>query len=162
VLRIANDALRFRPKTETAGSRSEASARSERMITRLKDELQLTTVQSDAVRAAMAKLAEEMRSQTTGVMAGGQLDVAAMRQRTMARVEQVLAGMLTDAQRPLFEKWKQGRDSVRSGTVYVLEDGAPSRRFVRTGVSDDQFTEVVTGEVAEGDPAILRAREAKP
>lgn len=164
-LRLANDAFRYRPKTppgqEAPGA--ESASRSDRMIVRLKDELQLDAGQEAALRAEMKKLSEEMRAQSSGGIGGGLTDQAAMRQRYMSRVEQALAPLMTDAQRPLYEKWKLGRDSSRGGVIWVLDArNEISRRYVRTGVSDDQFTEIVGGDVKEGDRAVTRAREAKP
>jgi hypothetical protein len=40
-------------------------------------------------------------------------------------------------------------------------EGRPQRRVARVGLADDQFTEIVGGEVAAGDRIILRSREAK-
>ena len=46
-------------------------------------------------------------------------------------------------------------------TVWVPgADGIPERRMVRLGLADDQFTEVISGDIAEGDRLIVRVREA--
>jgi HlyD family secretion protein len=164
-LRVANDAFRYRPKMPPgeAAAGAEGASRTDRMIVRLKDELQLTAEQEAALRAEMKKLSEEMRAQSSGGIGGGVMDQAAMRQRYTARAEQVLAPLMTDTQRPLYEKWKQGRDSIRGGVIWVLDaSNEISRRYVRIGVADDQFTEIVGGDVKEGDRAVTRAREAKP
>lgn len=165
VLRIANDALRYKPRAEPgADARGEnRSGRSERMIQRLKDELQLTAGQEAVLKQEMAKLAEEIRSQAGGGIGGALPDPSAMRQRYNARIEQVLAPQLSPAQRPLYEKWKQGRDTARASALWVLDTaGQPERQFVRTGVSDDQFTEISGTGIKEGDRAVVRAREGKP
>ncbi len=163
VLRIANDALRYKPRAEPGQEArgADRANRSDRMIQRLKDELQLSTAQETAIKDEMAKLAAELRAQSSGI-GGSPPDQSAMRQRFSARIEQVLAPMLTEVQRPLYDKWKQGRDTTRASALWVMEDGTPDRRFVRTGVSDDQFTEIIGGEIKEGDKAVIRAREAKP
>jgi HlyD family secretion protein len=41
------------------------------------------------------------------------------------------------------------------------KSGVPERRGIRVGLADDQFTEVVGGELAEGEPVIIRARDVK-
>ncbi|MGQ0672533.1 MAG: efflux RND transporter periplasmic adaptor subunit [Hyphomicrobium sp.] len=165
VLRVANDAFRYRPKGETAqsGRGERGGARTDRMVQRMKDELQLTADQETALRDAMTKLGEEMRAQQGGGIGGGQADASVSRQRFSARAEQVLLPMLSEAQRPLFDKWKQGRETVRPAALWVLTAGGePDRRSVRTGVSDEQFTEIVGGDVKPGDRIVVRAREAKP
>ena len=164
-LRIANDALRYKPRADAgqSGRGGDTNGRVERMIQRLKGELQLSDAQETAVKEAMTKLGEEMRKASSGTMGGPPPDQSANRQRMQARVEQTLAPTLSEAQRPLFEKWKQGRESSRPNALWVLIEGSsPERRFVRTGVSDDQFTEITGGDVKEGDRAVIRAREAKP
>jgi HlyD family secretion protein len=47
-------------------------------------------------------------------------------------------------------------------TVHVLENGQPKPVQVRTGVSDGAATQIVSGELREGDPVILSARAAQP
>jgi HlyD family secretion protein len=86
----------------------------------------------------------------------------AMRQKMQAMIEKTLQPLMSDEQRPLFEKWKQGRQQARMVPVYVVgADGQPERRMVRAGIADDQFTEVLGGKLREGDQIITRAREVK-
>ena len=170
-LRISNDTLRFKPKTEVAGSarpRGEGGQgdRGGQMIERLKPEVGLTDEQVTVAREAMAKLGREMRdsSQPSFIGGGGPGggDRSAMRQRFMSRLEQAVGPLLTDTQKIAFQRWKDGREAVRPGTVWVLgKTGVPERRMIRTGISDDQFTEVVGGELAEGEAVIVRARDVK-
>jgi len=47
-------------------------------------------------------------------------------------------------------------------TVYVLDNGAPKAVKVHTGVSDGKSTEIVSGELREGDPVILSVKAAQP
>ena len=47
-------------------------------------------------------------------------------------------------------------------TVYVLDNGAPRPVKVHTGVSDGKSTEIVSGELREGDPVIVSAKAAQP
>jgi HlyD family secretion protein len=165
VLRVANDALRFRPRGETAGGertgRGEGGRgnRSEREIERMKEELRLTPDQEKAVRDAMREAAGD-GTRTDGAM--GSDERRALRQKTQAAVEQTLQPLLSEEQRPLYEKFKQGRQQARFASVYVLgADGQPQRRGLRAGMADDQFTEIVGGPLKEGDKVIVRAREVK-
>ena len=79
-----------------------------------------------------------------------------------AAIELSLRPLLKPEQLGLFEKWKKGRETTRTGNVYALgTSGEPDRRFVRLGISDEQFTEVVGGQLAEGERVVLRTREVK-
>lgn len=161
-LRVPNDALRFRPRGEAAdaqGGGGNANNRGERQISRLKNDLLLTETQEAAVREVVTKLFAGRKSGPAGVDAAVS-DPAAARQKMQAAIEQTLGPLLTDEQRPLFEKWKRGRENTKSGAVHVLANGnTPERRFVRLGISDDQFTEIAGGQLLEGDRVIIRARD---
>lgn len=161
VLRLPNDALRFKPRGQVAEQKG-TSDRSERMMARLKTELELTDEQVQAVRDATQKsMSSSARSGTQGTSQAEMADPAAIRQRMQVLIEQTLRPLLTQEQVPMFEKWKRGRETSRSGNVYVLDaKGEPERRYVRLGISDDQFTEITGGQIAEGDRIVIRAREA--
>ena len=59
------------------------------------------------------------------------------------------------------QEWKRGRETTKSGGIHVLDAAnVPERRFVRLGVSDDQFTEIAGGQLLEGDRVIVRGRDA--
>lgn len=170
-LRISNDALRFRPKTDVASARRErgegrsADDRGAQMIERLKTEVELTEEQVEAARQTMAQLGKEMREdseQTSFVGGRPSSDRSGFRQKMMSRMEQALAPLLTDSQRAAFQRWKDGREAVRPATVWVLgKTGVPERRNIRIGIADDQFTEIVGGELKDGEPVIVRARDVK-
>ena len=164
VLRISNDALRYKPKTtpDAAGAHgSDNAERTARLIERVKAEVALTAGQETALKDAMAILTAEMKaSAPSGTMGGPPIDFGAIRQRINARVEQTLVPILTVEQKPMFERWKKGRESVRAANLWVLGDkGQAESRFVRLGLTDDQFTEIVGGDVAEGASVVVRARE---
>lgn len=163
VLRVSNDALRYRPKADPkAPAPRDGTQFIDRIVQRLKDEVQLDEAQVAIARDTASKTIAEVRAQGSG-MPGSSPDMSVMRQRLSQRIEQALAPTLSDAQRPLLDAWKTGRESVRTGALWLLAPGAdaPERRSVRLGVADDQFTEIVSGEVKEGDRAVTRAREPK-
>ncbi|MBK9079747.1 MAG: efflux RND transporter periplasmic adaptor subunit [Hyphomicrobium sp.] len=162
VLRIPSDALRFKPRGETAeGDRGGQGKRGERQVARLKDDLLLTDAQEQAVRAEINKLFAARNAGPGGVDTSVS-DPQAMRQKMQAAIEQTLGPLLTEEQRPLFEKWKRGRENTKSGAVHVLDaTNTPERRFVRLGISDDQFTEVIGGQLLEGDRVIVRGRDTR-
>lgn len=170
VLRVSGDALRYRPRGGTVAQRSDrrrggaaSGERIERQVSRLKEALQLTGQQEQTLRDGIVRISDEMRqNRQDAAAAGGRRQRESQRQAMTQRIEQIVSPLLTDDQRALFQKWKLDRGQVRMGTVYVLDAaGAVERHMVRTGVADDQFTEVFGGALSEGDKVIVRAREAK-
>lgn len=166
VLRVPNDVFRFKPKAsqQTAAAEAKGADRTARLVERLDAEVKLTPPQAEAVKDALAKLGQELAKSREGSFSGGQTrDRGEYRQRATTRIDQVLAPMLTDEQRVPYESWKKGRETARGATVWVLSSkGALERKYVRTGIADDQFTEVVGSDLTEGDAVVIRAREAKP
>jgi HlyD family secretion protein len=55
------------------------------------------------------------------------------------------------------DRAEAGADATR-GHVWVLADGAPKRVSVRTGLSDDNFVEIVEGNLSAGDQIIVGER----
>lgn len=167
VLRVPNDATRFRPRGAAAngggrGGAGGGGGGGDRQIERLKTDLQLTAEQEAQLRSEIGKLFAELRQAGQG-NAAAQFDPSANRQRIQAKIEQVLVPTLSEEQKPLFDAWKRGRENTKFAQLYVLgDDGQPERKRVRLGISDDQFTEVLAGsDIKEGDKVILRSREAK-
>lgn len=173
-LRISNDALRYRPRdggpTAAAGGGPTGGSRSGMMkdrMERLQTELQLTPEQSKTVEEELRKVFAEMRGEGgfTNQGTAGNWDQGQVRARIQGRIEQTLARILTDEQRPAFEKWKtQRRDQQvvgRSQAVWLLGANGPERRTIQLGISDDVYTEVVGGPLKPGDKVITRSREAK-
>ncbi len=183
VLRVPNDATRFKPRDRTAeqrpaGGGGPGGGGRGQMVDQLKDELKLDDVQVATVRAEMAKFFAEVRAQGGGQGGGAPGaapapgfggpppsqggDMAGNRARIAQRLEQVLLPLLTETQKPLYERWKRGREGARTGAIWVLNAaGEPEARTVRLGITDEQFTEIVGGPLKEGEKVIVRAREAK-
>jgi HlyD family secretion protein len=40
--------------------------------------------------------------------------------------------------------------------IYLLEGGKPAPVYVKTGITDNTFTEIVEGEIREGDKVVVR------
>lgn len=170
VLRISNDALRFKPKIAAAETQARGGDRGAggggdrtgRMVERLKTEVELTDEQQAAVKQVLEKLGQEARESSQGSLMGGPGDPIAFRQKATARIEQALGPTLTEAQRTKFQRWKDGRETTRFATIWVLgASNTPERRSIRTGIADDQFTEVLGGDLKEGERVIVRGRELK-
>ena len=168
-LRLPNDALRFRPRGETSARTSVSSPaeRAARIAERMKLEISLTDEQAAALADELARTMVQARADRpapspafSGPRWGGRSESGA--DQFMKRIEQIVAPMLTQDQRPLFEQWKRERENVRTATVWALDgDGQLQQRFVRLGLGDDQFTEILGGNVKAGDELVTRAREAR-
>ena len=161
VLRVPNDALRFKPRGDAAEPQGNGN-RAEKMLARLKTDLQLSDEQEAALREEFKKLAPAPKPSGPGAQADPVQDAAALRQRMQSAIEKTLGPTLTAEQRPMFEKWKRGRESTKAGTVFVLDaSGKPERRTVRLGIADDQFAEIASGQLNEGERIVLRTHDAK-
>lgn len=166
VLRISNDALRFRPRGDTGPADARASNgsdRAARTLERLKGELALTPDQTEKLKTEIDSIvAENKASAQSGGFGPAQFDASAFRMKLNMRLEQAIAPTMTEEQRKLYERWKKGREGSRAATLWVVGvDGQPERRLARVGLADDQFTEVIGGDVKEGDRIIVRVREVK-
>ena len=171
VLRMSNDALRYRPRdAQTAtegGTASDRRGNQKERMDRVATDIGLSAEQRAAVETELQKAIAEVRGGDSfgNQNAAGRWDQAQTRARIQGRLEQILARVVTDDQRPAFEKWKSSRRDTqavgRSQAVWVLGSGGPERRMVRLGLSDDVYTEVVGGPLAAGEKLITRAREAR-
>ncbi|MFO1169769.1 MAG: efflux RND transporter periplasmic adaptor subunit [Hyphomicrobiaceae bacterium] len=159
VLKVPNEALRFRPRESTGGDGASRGAdRSKRMIAQAAQSIGLTEAQTADLTARMQAAMAELRPKGSGLTQ--QRDPSRSREVVAQRFEQELSAILTADQRPAFETWKKERESTRSGTVYVLgPGGTPEPRFVRTGLSDDSGTEITAGDLKPGETIILRLIE---
>lgn len=181
VVTIPNDATRFKPRNRTAEPVADTKAgnRNQRMVDQIKDDLKLDERQTEILRAEMAKVFQEMRAQrqagaTKGPGNGSpppgfgappaakEGEVAGNRARITERLDQILVPLLTETQRPLYDRWKRGRDASRPVTIWVLTaTGDIEARTVRVGIADETTTEVLGNALKEGEKVVVRAREAK-
>lgn len=166
VLRVSNDALRFRPRGEAGAPDAPAAGgldRAARALDRVKGELALTPEQTEKLKSEIdAIIAETKASAQSGGFGPAQFDASAFRMKLNMRIEQAIVPTMSEEQRKTYERWKKGREGSRAATLWVPgQNGLPERRMARTGLSDDQFTEIVGGEVKEGDRVIVRVREVK-
>jgi HlyD family secretion protein len=182
VLRVANDAARFQP-AGTAAARAPGGAAAglggggggpgggfAAQNAAMEQELGLSKEQQDKLDAGRKELFAQMRAQQQpqggglaaaaggGFPGGGNQQGQAMR----ARMENLMRSVLTPEQ---LQKWQAQRNArgtagvrVRSGTLYTLADGAPKANPVRLGLADDRYTEIVGGELKEGDTVVTRSR----
>ncbi|MBM3520998.1 MAG: efflux RND transporter periplasmic adaptor subunit, partial [Alphaproteobacteria bacterium] len=63
---------------------------------------------------------------------------------------------------PRFEKSSNKAAADGERTIYILADGVPKPIVIRAGDSDGELTEILAGDLKEGDPVITAARAAQP
>ena len=165
-LRLPNDALRFKPREAAAApstSRSRLAQRLDGELAKARSELGLTPEQVAKVTSVMRGVYLEQPRNADG---GAARDPD---KSAMWDLDDAVAGVITEPQRPAFIEWKRrrqaadGRISRRDVTVWLLNaSGALESREIDLGLVDDRYAEIIGGSLKEGDRLILRSREASP
>lgn len=166
-LRVPLEATRFRPAgasatTQDSGGRGN---RGEEMVAQLTEQLALTAEQQEKLKTAMAERQAQMaqrrqqQGQSGGQQSGGDGNRGSGERRGGAGMERMLDGILTDEQ---MKKYQETRSSRRDGdsrmvTVWIANGSQLEQRRVRAGLSDDRYTEILSGELEEGEQVVLRA-----
>ncbi len=186
VLRVPNDATRFQPVGAKAGPGAGGAPGAgggapgaggpgggfAAQNAQMAQELGLTKEQQDKLAKGRQELFAQMRQQQGGGgLAGGgggggfggppfgDQQGQAMR----ARMENLMRSVLNEEQ---LKKWQAQRSQrggaggvrQRPGTLYTLDGKTPKANPVRTGLADDRFTELVGGDMKEGDAVIVKSR----
>ncbi len=165
VLKVPNAALRFRPpgaEREPAAAGPAPNARAggapspERLRERLVTGLGLTAEQ----QARLDPILQDSREQIRALAAAGlgeperQTRTQQIREATRARIREIL----TAEQRARYDAMSGAGPTAR---VWVLgREGKPAAVPVVLGLSDGNMTEVVAGELAEGQEVIVGAAGA--
>ncbi len=172
VLKVANASLRWRPPgtmparddapiaaaNEAGGGGGGGQAQRKRLI----DELKLDSAQS----ARLDEVFGEMRTRMADVRdLPDQVDRRRRIERFRADVRQRINTMLNPEQQKRYAEIvaaDTGRLGGGSGAgrVYVPAAAAPQEVRLRTGLTDGNATEVVSGELKEGDAVIVGTAQA--
>ena len=185
VVRVPNDGTRFQPAGvargpqngggagpggQAGGGNQGAGANFGAQNAEMAKELGLSKEQEAQLEKSRRELFEQVRAsapQGGGLAAGGGNPGAffggdqQQQQAMRARMENMMRSVLTPEQ---LQKWQSLRSArgagarARSGTLWTIEDGKPKSNTVRIGLADDRFTEIVSGDLKEGDQVIVRAR----
>lgn len=168
-LRVPLEASRFRPAGVAATTQDSSGGRgnrSEELVAQLTEQLALTAEQQEKLKTAMAErqtqlAARRQQQGQSGGQPGGEGNRGSGERRGGAGggTERMLAGILTDEQ---MKKYQETRSSRREGdsrmvTVWVANGSQIEQRRVRAGLSDDRYTEILSGELEEGEQVVLRA-----
>ncbi|MDT8408729.1 MAG: efflux RND transporter periplasmic adaptor subunit [Wenzhouxiangellaceae bacterium] len=167
VLRVANASVRFRPPAslqpaasqsdnDTAGgpggSRNPGAELAETLT-----ELGIDEATREQVSSDIGEAFASMR----GMFAAG-ADRDAIRARIEQMTTEVLARHLSPSQIDALTALRQERETSRAATLYVADSGGLKARAVRLGISDDRYTEVVSGDLDAGEAVVTRIRMESP
>lgn len=163
VLRVPNAALRYRPPGVAAPAKGQKDAaqkgpagggQAQATRERLTQELGLSAEQQTKLEAIQRATTEKIAAIAADDPAQRKKEIG--RLRAQSRTE--IAAILTDEQRQRYEVMAAEQRGVATtrGTVWVPDgSGAPKTVNVRLGISDGSFTELLGGELKEGDAVIV-------
>jgi len=173
VLKVPNAALRYRPPGEAAETPAAAGAGSsggqgtppsvEQIRDRLVKSLDLTPEQVKKLEPILQEGRDKFRALMMRNPTEGERRIEGQKIREQSR-EQIRA-ILTPDQRGKYDQQVAEQAGGRaaagsSGRVFLLgPDGKPAAVTVQLGISDGNFTEVVGGEVKDGQDVITGAGE---
>ncbi len=186
VLRVPNDAVRFTPpKDLNTTGREDRPNRDEAIVASISEQLQLTpeqkqrfqeglaaTRQSDGEPAAQGDAAptrsgrrgeagagEGRPQRAAGGSASPRAKAVSGTEQRRGRVSKVLEPILTEEQRQEFRKMRDvWRDTTRPADVWQETPKGLKPQRIILGLADESHSEVLRGEVKEGDKVVVRAR----
>ncbi len=169
-LRVANAALRFRPSGATAAGAATPSmgvpaasdtGRGGGAATALRERIETEIQPTAEQRQAIAAIFEERRNAMREAAAGlSQEERRASFRAARDEIRTKIAAALDPERREKFQAiLREGRPAPQQavpGRVYVLDgNGQPKAVPVTLGPSDGAYTEIVSGDVAEGAQVIV-------
>ncbi|WP_438865195.1 HlyD family efflux transporter periplasmic adaptor subunit [Neptunicella sp.] len=168
VLRVANSALRFSPQSAN-DDHDKGPDMSER-VQQLAQYLALDAAQQDKLEKVMTSMQQsirEMRSSRSSIP-GPPADIREMMKTVRAKTEAELKSFLSPEQMEKYAAFNQQRrktfaagginSDYSRGTIWVLRDGKPHKVNVRVGIADLEYSEIVSDQLHDGDPVIVRAQ----
>ncbi|MET0546117.1 MAG: efflux RND transporter periplasmic adaptor subunit [Caulobacterales bacterium] len=174
VLRAPSAALRFKPTDEKLVAQADklrgaargnrngggsggqnagqgAQGRNGQMLARIADRLKLT----DSQRQQAEKAFEDARA-NAGAAPGGDADQSARRayqRKVRDAAMNAIAPILTPEQKTLLDAMRKERENnrVTQSVLWVLRDKKPTPVLVQLGAASDSYTEILGGDIKEGD-----------
>lgn len=171
-LKLPNAALRFRPPgaEQPKGQKGEKGDKGEKSATqkggergadqaqatreRLTRELGLSAEQQAKLEAIQRATAERIAAVSGDDPAQRKKEIGRLRAQSRSEI----AAILNDEQRQRYEAMaaEQRGVTTRSGTVWIADEaGKPKAVNVRLGITDGTQTELLGGELKEGDAVIV-------
>ncbi len=135
------------------GGQGGSGNRGAQMVQRMAERLKLDDKQTAALQQAMEDARASMPPPSADQdQSARRAQMRKMREAAFAAIEPTL----TAEQKTLLEAMRKERDSTRSteSVLWVLRDKKPVPVLVRLGVASDSNTEVLSGDLKEGDQLI--------
>ena len=172
VMRVPNDAIRFKPAADSELAKKSAAAisggaggrpRSGPDMEKLKSELGLDETQTRMIESETKSVFGRMRGQFQAAGASGDsIDHAAIREQMRQQVSAVFKKHLTPEQFQQYQQIRRQASETRSGQIWIQStDGEIKPVQVRFGINDDSFTQIISQDVEPGDLAVTRIRSVK-
>jgi len=171
VLRVDNQAVRFRPPEELVaavdngaaparGSPGGGPGGGRNPGAELAENLTELGVAADTIATIQAEMRESFGAMR-GMFASG-ADPDTIRQRLEGMTREVLQRHLSPEQLDAVTALQRERANTRPAMLYTVNsNGTLQPRRVRLGLSDDRFTEIVDGELGEGEEVVSRIRRPR-
>ena len=165
VLKVPNAALRFRPAGVDAGPSGPpggATARSQPVLEQMRDGLVRNLTLSGDQQKKLEPILQDSRKQLVALQSSGLAEpdrrARAQKIRDAARVR--IREILTPEQQSRYDELSGAADDDRRGGIpgraWLLgPDGKPAAAQLTLGLSDGTFTEVVRGDLKEGQEVIV-------
>jgi len=178
-LKVPNAALRFRPPGATEDKKAAAPAATApapaaggggggglgQLRERLIAELKLDADQQAKLEAIFGGMREKFMATRDLPEA----EKSKAQERNRAEIREKVSAILTPEQKKRYDEMAAEAQAARSGggsgRIWVIgEDGKPKAVQVRLGLTDGSATEIVTGDLKDGDEVIvgLQSTTAKP
>jgi len=171
VLRAPNDAIRFKPaadsplaqKLKASQGTAAGGPHNGPDMVQLKASLGLDETQAGEIESELKAVFADMRAQFQGQGAGeGNVDRSAMREQMRQKITAIFEKHLTAEQFKLYQQERRLAAETRAGQVWVQsEQGEISPVNVRFGISDDNFTQIISRDLKAGDKVVTRIRSVK-
>jgi HlyD family secretion protein len=171
VLKVANAALRYRPagapEAKSAAVGQATAPATGNALQQFRQRVYGELKPDDAQRAKLDQVFDDVRAKFAALRelpeeAGRRKAAERLRAESTTRVLE----LLTDAQKPAYERLVAELGSARGGTTAATgrlwtrgPDGQAVAVEVRTGLTDGTSTEILEGPLKEGDEVILGAAE---
>ena len=167
VLRVDNQAVRFRPPEEMVAAVDNAAPTGRGGPGSGRNpgaELAENLAELGVAAATIATIQGEIREAfgaMRGMFASG-ADPDMIRQRVEGMTREVLQRHLSPEQLDAVTALQRERANTRPAVLYTVNsDGTLAPHRVRLGLSDDRFTEIVEGQLGEGEEVVSRVRRPR-
>ena len=162
-LQIPSSALRYRPRgievsanDDPGGSQRQRGGGGTRaMMRQINEQLELTKEQQSSATAISREMSDAIRGLQSSGMSSDEIGSAirGLREQMQQRLEVIL----TAEQREKYRQLMAGASASRGAraVAWVMGSDGPEVVSIMIGISDGNKTEIISGEISDGDQVIL-------